>query len=141
MIGEPFSFPFTPHTSHCCDADDALNDYEEVNEITNGGEARDLNSVSNITAHVTVRTMGLENIPAKWTSMSPLVMTPHCHAPSCIRQEMWNIDTNPPTLLCRAFARYGNSSTELYNEANCKLIATEQQLALIAGLLLYFPLL
>ena len=49
-----------------------------------------------ITARLRARDIGLEDlggatddgappVPANFTTITPLVMTPHCHAPSCIR--------------------------------------------------------
>jgi hypothetical protein len=35
----------------------------------------------------------------------------HCHAPSCIKCELWNMDTSPPTLLCMQKPVYGSSKT------------------------------
>ena len=52
--------------------------------------------------------MGLEDTPKHWTNWSPLVMTPHCHAPSCIREDLWNADTGE--ILCNMTAKYGNVS-------------------------------
>lgn len=47
------------------------------------------------------------------------VMTPHCHAPSCIREEFWNADTNE--IICNVTARYGDakfgSLNAVFNEA------------------------
>ena len=45
-------------------------------------------------------------------------MTPHCHAPSCIRQELWNADTNE--IICNMTAMYGSdaygSTNSVFNE-------------------------
>jgi len=45
-------------------------------------------------------------------------MTPHCHAPSCIREEIWNADTGE--ILCNVSAEYGRpeygSLNEVFNE-------------------------
>merc|ERR1712100_504316 len=91
-----------------------VNDYEEDN--ANYGEA----SIGKITAHLTAATMGLEDVPSKFNKIKPLVMTPHCHAPSCIREEIWNADTNE--ILCNVTAMYGDakygSLMDLYNEPN-----------------------
>ena len=42
----------------------------------------------------------------------------HCHAPSCIRQELWNADTNE--IICNMTAKYGDEkygkTTEIFNE-------------------------
>ena len=47
-------------------------------------------------------------------------MTPHCHAPSCIREELWNADTGK--IICGVTARYGSpeygSLNAVFNEAN-----------------------
>jgi hypothetical protein len=44
----------------------------------------------------------------------------HCHAPNCIRQELWNVDTNE--LLCEAVPVHG-SSEQLYDEAGYLCVA------------------
>ena len=109
--------------------DDAVNDYEEDNLESMYG----INStVGKIEAHLTVRTMGLEDISASYndnggippvplypnTTIMPLVMTPHCHAPSCIREEIWNADTGE--ILCNMTGKYGNakygSLYDVFNE-------------------------
>lgn len=70
--------------------DQAVNDYEEDN--TAYGEE----SMGKITAKLTAKDMGLEDtskptddgappVPSNYTKITPLVMTPHCHGPSCIR--------------------------------------------------------
>jgi len=45
-------------------------------------------------------------------------MTPHCHAPSCIREEIWNDDTGE--IICNVTAMYGESeygdTTAIFNE-------------------------
>ena len=46
-------------------------------------------------------------MPRVYHNLSLLVMTPHCHAPSCIREELWDADTN--TLLCNVTAEYGDA--------------------------------
>ena len=68
-----------------------VNDYEEDN-AEYGKE-----SIGKITAHLKAKDMGLEDldkgstddgappVPRNFTAITPLVMTPHCHAPSCIR--------------------------------------------------------
>ena len=67
-----------------------VNDYEEDN-AEYGKE-----SVGKITAHLRAKDIGLEDlggktddgappVPRNYTTITPLVMTPHCHAPSCIR--------------------------------------------------------
>ena len=46
-------------------------------------------------------------------SVIVLVITPHCHAPSCIREELWNEDTGK--ILCGVTALYGD---EKYGSLN-----------------------
>ena len=93
--------------------DQAVNDYEEDN--AEYGVA----SVGKITAHLQAKDMGLEDtqsptddgappLPANFTQITPLVMTPHCHAPSCIRQEFWNADTGE--MICNMTAQYGTDN-------------------------------
>jgi len=89
--------------------DAEVNDYEEVQ--CGDGELCE----SYISAHLTGAQMGLEDIPAQYDGIMPLVMTPHCHAPSCIREELYNADTGE--LLCRSEAQYGRG-VEPYNEEN-----------------------
>lgn len=93
-----------------------VNDYEEDNAHY-GHE-----SIGRITANLTVATMGIEDTPTKYKTLSPLVMTPHCHAPSCLREELWNTDTTPPTLLCNVTVNYGKevngNTTGIFNEKN-----------------------
>ena len=78
--------------------DAQVNDYEEDN--ANYGHQ----SIGKITAHLQAKDIGLEDlakstndkntlVPRNFTKIAPMVMTPHCHAPSCIRQELWNSDT------------------------------------------------
>ena len=76
--------------------DDAVNDYEE------DAVAYGTPSVGKIRARLTARQLGLEDVPRVYHNLSLLVMTPHCHAPSCIREELWDADTN--TLLCNVTA-------------------------------------
>jgi len=94
--------------------DASVNDYEEDN--AHYGEA----SVGKITAHITGATIGLEDTPKTYSTITPLVMTPHCHAPSCIREELWNADTNE--IICNVTALYGDEKygalSEVFNEAN-----------------------
>merc|ERR1712232_1153018 len=94
--------------------DQAVNDYEEDN--ANYGQG----SLGKITARLKARDMGLENVPKKFSKITPLVMTPHCHAPSCIREELWNVDTNE--IICNVTAKYGSkkygSLSQVFNEAN-----------------------
>jgi len=94
--------------------DQAVNDYEEDN--ANYGKG----SLGKITAHLKARDMGLENVPKKYSKITPLVMTPHCHAPSCIREELWNADTGD--IICNATTAYGEEkygpTSQVFNEAN-----------------------
>ena len=101
--------------------DQQVNDYEESNLVARYGEA----TVGNITAHVTVDTMGFDvgggegpPVDPKWSSVQNFVMTPHCHAPSCIREEFWNEGTK----VCSVTANYGDekygSVNATFNEAN-----------------------
>ena len=62
----------------------AVNDYEEDNA------AYGTRSIGNITAHLTGKDMGLEDTPPQYSKLTFFVMTPHCHAPDCIREELWN---------------------------------------------------
>merc|ERR1719323_1898453 len=55
--------------------DATVNDYEEDNAHYGSS------SVGKISAHLTAATMGLEDIPKVYHGITPLVMTPHCHAP------------------------------------------------------------
>lgn len=98
--------------------DDAVNDYEEDN--AHWGEQ----SIGRITANLTAKQMGVEDTPSSWSTFSPLVMTPHCHAPSCIREELWNADTGE--IICNVSAQYGSeqygSIAEVFNEAGYLVI-------------------
>ena len=53
-------------------------------------------------------------------STSLLHRTPHCHAPSCIREEFWNADTGE--IICNITALYGSDEygprTMAFNEPN-----------------------
>merc|ERR1711998_696795 len=69
--------------------------------------------IGKITAHLPASQMGLEDIPKSFSGITPLVMTPHCHAPSCLNEELWNADTNE--LICNVTARYGDG-IQNYNE-------------------------
>ena len=111
--------------------DDAVNDYEEDNVESEYGIKP---TVGKITANLTVRYMGLEDIDGSYndnggiqnvpfypnTTIMPLVMTPHCHAPSCIREEIWNADTGE--IICNMSAKYGDekygSLFDKFNEPN-----------------------
>merc|ERR1719506_3662296 len=92
--------------------DQSVNDYEEDN--AHYGTA----SIGKIEAHLTASQMGLEDIPKHWNNWSPFVMTPHCHAPSCIREELGNADTN--TIICNMTAKYGDTKygplSSVFNE-------------------------
>jgi len=87
--------------------DSEINDYEEV-PCSDGTMCEGY-----ISARLTASQMGLEDIPAKYTGIMPLVIAAHCHAPSCIREEIYNADTGD--LLCRVTAQYG-TGTEPFNE-------------------------
>ena len=98
--------------------DAQVNDYEEDNESY--GQA----SIGKITAHLKAKDIGLEDlsnptddgappVPKNFTKITPLVMTPHCHAPSCIRQEFWNEDTGE--IICNMTAQYGHGN-EAFDE-------------------------
>lgn len=103
--------------------DAQVNDYEEDN-AEYGKE-----SIGKISAHLTAKDIGLEDlseptddgappVPKNFTTITPLVMTPHCHAPSCIRQEFWNADTGE--IICNMTAMYGSeeygSTDSIFNE-------------------------
>ena len=61
---------------------------------------------------------GAPPVPKNFTKITPLVMTPHCHAPSCIRTELWNADTKE--IMCNMTANYGHEkygpTTQVFNE-------------------------
>jgi hypothetical protein len=105
--------------------DAIVNDYEEDNAHYG------TNSIGKITAHLKAKDMGLEDsevsdydgdvappVPGNFTKITPMVMTCHCHAPSCIREEIWNADTNQ--ILCNITATYGDekygSTSNIFNE-------------------------
>lgn len=95
--------------------DQQVNDYEEDNAAY--GRA----SVGKISARLTGAALGLEDgANMSTTNMTFYVMTPHCHAPSCIREELWNADTGE--ILCNVTARYGDSAngptSAVFNEAD-----------------------
>jgi hypothetical protein len=94
--------------------DQQINDYEEDN--AHYGTA----SIGKITAHLQAKDMGIEDVPKSYKTMTSYVMTPHCHAPSCIREELWNADTGE--LLCNATTAYGTSQygalDDVFNEAD-----------------------
>jgi len=96
------------HWVFLIDAD--VNDYEEAPG----------NGIGSIHAHLTAETMGIEGTPKNWSKFSLYVMTPHCHAPSCIREELWNADTGE--ILCNVSALYGKPdwgpSSAVFNEAD-----------------------
>ena len=103
--------------------DAAVNDYEEDN--AQYGQR----SVGKISAHLTAANLcdagcdgdgpGKE-APSLSKRITPYVMTPHCHAPSCIREELWDADRH--ILLCSVTARYGNTrygpTSKVFNEKN-----------------------
>lgn len=97
---KPASHQHLHHWVFLIDAN--VNDYEEDN--ANYGTQ----SIGNITAHLQGKDIGLEDTPANYSKIFFYVMTPHCHAPNCIREELWNADTN--TLICSSAARYGNAA-------------------------------
>mmetsp|Transcript_41397 Transcript_41397/g.81162 ORF Transcript_41397/g.81162 Transcript_41397/m.81162 type:complete len:771 (+) Transcript_41397:30-2342(+) len=109
---KPASHQHLHHWVFLIDAD--VNDYEEDN--ANYGDK----SIGKITAHLTARDMGLEDTPSAYNKLNFFVMTPHCHAPNCIREELWNADTNE--ILCNVTANYGDitfgSTKKVFNEAN-----------------------
>jgi len=88
--------------------DAEVNDYEE-DPCEDGTMCE-----GSISAHLTARDMGLEDIPTQFTGVMPLVIAAHCHAPSCIREELYNADTGD--LICRVTAQYG-TGIEPFNEA------------------------
>ena len=105
--------------------DAIVNDYEEDNAHYG------MESIGKITAHLKAKNMGLEDseisdyqddgappVPGNFTKITPIVMTSHCHAPSCIRQEIWNMDTNQ--ILCNITAKYGDEkygkTSNVFNE-------------------------
>jgi hypothetical protein len=112
VLGIPASHLHLHHWVFLIDL--AINDYEEDNAHYG------TQSVGKIEAHLTGKDMGLEDIPPSYKGIIPLVMTPHCHAPNCIREEIWNADTGE--ILCNSTARYGHedygSIGSVFNEAN-----------------------
>ena len=104
--------------------DAIVNDYEEDNAHYG------TKSIGKITAQLKARDMGLEDyeggwnddgappVPANFTKITPIVVTSHCHAPSCIRQELWNVDTHE--IICNITAKYGEekygSTSDVFNE-------------------------
>lgn len=108
--------PSHQHLHHWVFLIDAMvNDYEEDN--SHYGRA----SIGRLTARLQAKDMGLEDIPQyPFDAITPIVVTPHCHAPSCIREELWNADTNQ--ILCNVTALYGSerwgSTNTVFNEAN-----------------------
>merc|ERR1712187_701497 len=86
--------------------DAQVNDYEEVPCSEEPCEGH-------ISARLKARDMGIEDVPKSFSGITPLVITSHCHAPSCLRQELWNEDTGD--LLCRTEAMYG-SSAKVFDE-------------------------
>jgi len=94
--------------------DDAVNDYEEDN--AHYGVA----SVGKIEAHLLGRQIGLEDVPTTYSQITPLVITPHHHAPNSIREELWNVDTGD--VLCNMTGVYGHPSygntSAIFNEAD-----------------------
>jgi hypothetical protein len=89
--------------------DATVNDYEEDN--AHYGE----HSIGRISANLTVAHMGCPDIQNICPKISPIVMTPHCHAPSCLREELWNSDTGE--LICNVSVMYGHGSG-LFDESD-----------------------
>jgi len=89
-------------------------------EEDNFPERYGMPSVGKITANLTGADMGLEDVPTTYSRIIPLVMTPHCHAPDCIREELWNADTNE--IICNVSINYGDDAygnrSMVFNEAN-----------------------
>jgi len=109
--------------------DERINDYEEDN--AHYGRK----SMGKITAHLKAMDIGLEDlrnptddgappVASNFTTITPLVMTPHCHAPSCIRQEFWNANTGE--IICNMTAKYGDdkygSTSNVFNEKDYLII-------------------
>lgn len=94
--------------------DNAVNDYEEDNADYSKA------SMGKITAHLDGSMIGLEDTPTNYSKITFYVMTAHCHAPNCVREELWNTDTNE--LICSITANYGDEKygdTKMpFNEAN-----------------------
>ena len=94
--------------------DQSINDYEEDNAEYG------TKSIGHIHASLPASQTGLEEIPAGAKTFSPMVMTPHMHAPSAIRQEYWNADTDQ--IICNATADYGDEKNgdvkSIFNEAS-----------------------
>lgn len=115
--GTPTTPPSHKHLHHWVFLiDEAVNDYEEDNVQDAYGKP----SIGRITAHITGAQMGIEDTPAVYNRFTPMVMTPHCHAPSCMREELWNADTGE--IICNVTANYGSpqygSLHDVFNEAN-----------------------
>jgi len=108
----PASHKHLHHWVFLIDAD--VNDYEEDNARYGS------DSIGKIEAHLTVRSMGLEDVPKSFKGVTPHVITPHFHAPNSIREELWNADTNE--ILCNVTAQYGDpkhgSVNQIFNEAD-----------------------
>lgn len=81
--------------------DAIVNDYEEV--CPNCGS----DNIGLITAHLQAKDMGLEDTPKSYKTITPLVMTPHCHAPSCVREQLYNADTGD--IICDVSPQYGHA--------------------------------
>lgn len=110
----PASHQHLHHWVFLIDAD--VNDYEEDNFDGSWGQK----SIGKITAHLRASDIGLEDVPKAYSKIKPLVMTPHCHAPSCIREEFWDATTGK--IICNVTAKYGadyyGSPNATFNEAN-----------------------
>ena len=75
------------HLKHWVFLIDAIvNDYEDNAHY---GEA----SIGKLEARLTGKDIGLEEVPANFSTITWFVMTPHFHAPNSIREELWNEDT------------------------------------------------
>ena len=94
--------------------DDIVNDYEEDNARYG------TRSVGKIEARLRGREIGLEDVPPNYTQITPLVITPHHHAPNSIREELWNVDSGE--VLCNMTSAYGHeaygNTSDVFNEAD-----------------------
>eukprot|EP00494_Astrolonche_serrata_P024296 UN24554 len=94
----PASHTLLHHWVFLIDAN--VNDYEE-SQCVEGTMCE-----SQITARVNVPSMGFQyDNPPTFSSITLHYMAAHCHAPSCIREELYNSDTGD--LICRVEAKYG----------------------------------
>lgn len=97
--------------------DAQVNDYEE------DSAAYGHKSIGKITAHLPASHLcdaGCDDGGAVTLKKAPTlyVITPHCHAPSCLREELWDADRN--VLLCSVSAVYGRDeygpTSAVFNE-------------------------